>query len=69
MISIGEQSSKLGPMLIRAAAIHEQQIQRAVDRLVAVLTPALTLTIAGVVGGLLLSVMAALSSLNDLAVR
>jgi general secretion pathway protein F len=69
MISVGEEAGKLDRMLLRMAAMFEQQTQRTVDRLMTILTPALTLTIAFLVGGLILSVMNAILSINELVYR
>ena len=69
IISVGEEAGKLDRMLLRAAAMFEQQTQRTVDRFMTILTPTLTLTIAFLVGGLILSVMNAVLSINELAYR
>jgi general secretion pathway protein F len=69
MISVGEEAGKLDRMLLRMAAMFEQQTQRTVDRFMTILTPALTLTIAFLVGGLILSVMNAILSINELVYR
>ena len=67
MISVGEETAKLDRMLLRAAIMFEDRTQRSVDNLMALLTPALTLLIAGLVGGLVLTVMSAILSINELA--
>lgn len=69
MISVGEEAGKLDRMLLRMAAMFEQQTQRTVDRFMTVLTPALTLTIAALIGGLILTVMNAILSINELVYR
>jgi general secretion pathway protein F len=69
MISVGEEAGKLDRMLLRLAAMFEQQTQRTVDRFMTILTPALTLSIAALVGGLILTVMNAILSINELAYR
>jgi general secretion pathway protein F len=69
MISVGEEAGKLDRMLLRVAAMFEQQTQRTMDRLMTILTPALTLTIALLVGSLILTVMNAILSINELAYR
>ena len=69
MISVGEEAGKLDRMLLRMAAMFEQQTQRTMDRLMTILTPALTLTIAFLVGSLILTVMNAILSINELAYR
>jgi general secretion pathway protein F len=47
----------------------EQQSQRRIERLMTLLTPALTIAIAGLVGGLMLTVMNAILSVNELALQ
>jgi general secretion pathway protein F len=69
MIAIGEEAGKLDRMLLRAAAVFEQQTKRSVDRLMALLTPLLTLTMALLVGGLIVTVMNAILGINELAVQ
>jgi general secretion pathway protein F len=69
MIMVGEESGKLDEMLLRTASVLEQQSQRRVERLMTLLTPALTIAIAGLVGGLMLTVMNAIFSVNELALQ
>ena len=69
MISVGEESGKLDRMLTRVAILLERQIQSNIDRFMSVLTPALTVGIALMVGALIMPVMSAVLSLNDLAAR
>ena len=69
MIAIGEETAQLGDMLLRIAAMFERQTQRSIERAMALLTPALTITIAAVVGGLIMTVMDAVLSINDLAAK
>lgn len=68
MISIGEEAGKLDQMLLRLALTFEQQTQQRLERLVTLLTPALTVAIAALVGGLIIAVMNAILSINELAV-
>jgi general secretion pathway protein F len=69
MISVGEEAGKLDRMLTRVAIMLERQIQNSIDRFMSALTPALTVGIALMVGALILPVMNALLSINDLAAR
>jgi len=69
MISVGEESGKLDRMLLRVAVMLEQQTQASIDRFMAALTPVLTVTIALLVGILIMPVMNAVLSINDLAAR
>lgn len=69
MIAVGEETGKLGQMLLRIAVILEQQSQRRIERLMTLLTPALTVAIAGLVGALIFTVMNAILSVNELVAR
>ena len=69
MIAVGEETGKLGDMLLRTAIVLEQQSQRRVERLMTLLTPALTIVIAGLIGGLILTVMNAILSVNELVLQ
>jgi general secretion pathway protein F len=69
MISVGEEAGKLDRMLVRVALMLERQIQASIDRFMAALTPALTVGIALMVGALIMPVMNAVLSINDLAAR
>jgi general secretion pathway protein F len=69
MISVGEEAGKLDRMLLAVAVKFEQQTQRSIDRFMTTLTPLLTMTIAVLVGGLIMAVMNAILSVNELAAR
>jgi len=69
MISVGEEAGKLDRMLTRVAVMLERQIQSNIDRFMSALTPALTVGIALMVGALIVPVMNAVLSINDLAAR
>jgi len=69
MIAVGEEAGKLDRMLLAVAAKFEQQTQRSIDRFMTALTPLLTMTIAVLVGGLIMAVMNAILSVNELAAR
>ncbi|WP_442756663.1 type II secretion system F family protein [Methylocystis sp. JAN1] len=69
MTTIGEETAQLGDMLLRVAVMFERETQRSIERAMGMLTPALTIFIAAVVGGLIMTVMDAVLSINDLAVK
>jgi general secretion pathway protein F len=69
MIAVGEEAGKLDRMLMRVALMLERQIQASIDRFMAALTPTLTVGIAVMVGLLIMPVMNAVLSINDLAAR
>ena len=67
LVAVGEESGQLGPMLIQVATVLEGDLQRQVERMVGLLTPILTLAIGGSIGGLIMQVMSAVLSINNLA--
>ena len=69
LIAVGEQTGQLDTMLMRVAGIYEATVQRQLARFLSLLTPILTLFIGFVVGSLILSVMSAIMSVNDLALQ
>jgi general secretion pathway protein F len=66
IISIGEEAGKLDRMLIRLAEMFEQQTRHSIERFMSALTPALTVGIAIMIGGMILTVMGAILSINDI---
>ena len=54
-------------MAVRAAEIHEERTRLAMQRLVALLVPAITIMMGIAVAGIVASLMTAMLSLNDLA--
>lgn len=67
LIAVGEESGQLGSMLMQVAGVIETDLQRQIERMVGLLTPILTLAIGGSIGGLIMQVMSAVLSINNLA--
>jgi general secretion pathway protein F len=67
LVAVGEETGQLGPMLLQVATVLEGELQRRVERMVGLLTPVLTLAIGAGVGALIMQVMSAVLSINDLA--
>jgi general secretion pathway protein F len=67
LVAVGEESGQLGSMLIQVATVLEGDLQRHIERMVGLLTPILTLVVGGSIGGLIMQVMSAVLSINDLA--
>ncbi|MBY6242700.1 type II secretion system F family protein [Methylosinus sp. Sm6] len=67
MTRIGEEVAKLDELLLRLATMFERQTQRGIERAVGLITPMLTILIAAVVGGLVMTVMDAVLGINELA--
>ncbi len=69
LTGVGEQTGQLEVMLDRVGNIYEAAVQQQLGRLTNLLTPVLTLAMGALVGGLLLSVMGAITSVNELALQ
>jgi general secretion pathway protein F len=55
-------------MLLRTADILDEEARQALDRLLAMLTPTLTLVMGGVIALIVSSILFALFSINELAI-
>lgn len=67
LIGIGEQAANLDAMLIRLGDIYEEETQRAIQRLMAVLVPALTIGLGLLIAAIIASILVAILSVNELA--
>jgi general secretion pathway protein F len=67
LLRLGEETAQLGPMALRAAEIHEEKTRLGVQRLVALLVPAITVVMGLVIAGIVASLLLAMLGLNDLA--
>jgi general secretion pathway protein F len=67
LLRLGEETGRLGEMALRAAAIHEDQVQESMQRLVSLLIPVITIVMGLLVAGIVSSLVLAMLSLNDLA--
>ncbi len=63
----GEEASELGPMLIRLADVLDRDLKIQLQRLVGLLTPAITVILGAVVATIIAAIMAAILGFNDLA--
>lgn len=67
LIRVGEETGALEAMLAKAADIHDQEVERAVQRLLALLVPGLTVALGLLVAGIISSILVAILSVNELA--
>ena len=67
LIRVGERAGRLEEMLQHSAAIMEQELQERIERSVSLITPLMTLVLGLSVGGLVMSVMDAILSVNEIA--
>ena len=65
MIAIGEETNKVDTILLHLASTSEQEAGRGIERLMTLLTPLMTVGHGIMVGGLIMSVMRAILSVNE----
>ncbi len=67
MIKMGEETGRLEEMLIRVATIYDKQLRTSIQRMLALLEPALIITLGLMIAGIIVSILLAILSVNDLA--
>jgi general secretion pathway protein F len=66
MVMVGEETGRLQEMLIQIADVFDREVQRAVKRMLALLEPVMILGLALVIGGIIMSILLAILSVNEL---
>jgi len=66
MIAVGEETGKLEAMLVNVADHYDQEVKQATKRLTSLLEPALILGMGLVIGVIVISMLTAIFSINDL---
>ena len=66
LAAVGERAGSLGPMLERAAAAYEREVETAVSAATALVEPLLVLVMGGVVLALVAAILLPLLDLNGL---
>jgi general secretion pathway protein F len=66
MLRIGEQSGDLAGLAYRVADFYEVRLERSLSRIIAFIGPAAVATISVLIGGMIVSIMSTLMSLNDM---
>jgi general secretion pathway protein F len=67
MLRVGEESGKLQPVAAHLADTFEERVGTRLQRLVALIEPATVIVLGLVVGGIVMSILTAVLSVNDLA--
>ncbi|MFN7089152.1 MAG: type II secretion system F family protein [Allorhizobium sp.] len=67
LIAIGDEVNSLPPVLERSAALLEEEAMRAQKTLLALMTPSITIIMGLLIGTLVMSVMSALLSINQMS--
>jgi general secretion pathway protein F len=63
----GEETAQLGMMLIRLADVLDRAVRSTIQRLIGIMTPAITVFMGAVVATVIASIMSAILGFNDLA--
>ena len=66
MLRVGEESGELAVVARRTADFYEAKLSDRLDRLAGIVGPAAIVGIAAIVGGLIVSILSALLSVNQL---
>jgi general secretion pathway protein F len=66
MIGVGEETGRLDEMLIKVAETYDENVQTAVRRLVSLLEPLIILLMGGIVFFMVISIMLAILSINEI---
>ena len=66
MVSVGEETGQLDVMLLKVADTYDKEVRNTIDRLLAVFTPVVTLLMAVMIGTIVMSVLMAIMSINEL---
>lgn len=67
MIRVGEETGQLQDMLLQVADTYDHEVQSAVQRLLALLEPVLILGLGVIIAAIIMSILVAIFSLNELA--
>lgn len=67
MVMVGEETGQLEKMLLRVADVYDNEVQTTVKRLLNLMEPILILGLGLLIGGIIMSILLAILSVNDLA--
>lgn len=67
MIKVGEETGQLEEMLAQVATTYDVEVESAIKRLLALLEPVLILSLGVVIAGIIMSILVAILSVNELA--
>lgn len=67
MIRVGEETGQLQEMLLQVADTYDEEVRTTIKRLLTLLEPALILGLGVIIAGIIMSILVAILSLNELA--
>jgi len=68
MVMVGEETGRLEEMLLRVADVYDGEVQSTVKRMLGLMEPVLILGLGLVIGGIIMSILLAILSVNELAI-
>jgi general secretion pathway protein F len=68
LLTVGEETGRLDAMFTRMADIYEDDTRAAIKRFTAIFEPVVILVMGVIVGGFILSILVAITSINDVAI-
>src|SRR5665811_864163 len=68
LIKVGEETGRLGPMLLEMARIFNRDVETGIKRGLTMLEPLLILVLGLIIASIIVSIMLGILSVNDLAV-
>ncbi|MGH8584431.1 MAG: type II secretion system F family protein [Gammaproteobacteria bacterium] len=68
MVRVGEETGQLEEMLVQVAEVYDREVRSSIKRMLALLEPALILGLGVIVGAIIVSILVAILSVNELAV-
>lgn len=66
MVMVGEETGRLSEMLIQVADVFDREVRTAVKRMLGLMEPALILGLGLIIGGIIMSILMAILSVNEL---
>lgn len=67
LVRVGEETGRLGPLLLEVARIADQRVETGIKRMLAVLEPALIVVLGVLVAGIIVSILLGILSVNEIA--
>jgi general secretion pathway protein F len=68
MVRVGEETGHLDEMLLEVAEVYDKEVRSTIKRLLALLEPVLILGLGLIIAGIIMSILVAILSVNELAV-
>lgn len=68
MIQVGEETGQLESMLLKVADVYDREVSTAIQRALSILTPVLIVGLGIVIAGIIMSILVAIMSINDIPI-